>query len=228
MAAVLACGDGAVLSHSSAAALLGIRPMTVMTEVSVPGANKRRVRGVKVHRRRNLTDIGHCKNIPVTSPTLTLIDLATQLGDIALERAVDEADANDVITVIALRAQVDHQSRRPGLARLRALIDKRTFTLTDSVLERLFLPLAQRAGLPRPQTRKHLNGHRTDFHWPDRKLVVEADSLRYHRTAAQQTRDIRRDQAHLANGLTPVRFTHAQIAHDPDHVVKTLRAVLDD
>jgi very-short-patch-repair endonuclease len=225
MAAVLACGPGAVLSHASAAGLFDIRPDSVLIEVSVPGANKRRVPGVKVHRRRNLSGVGTFRGIPTTSPALTLIDLATQLGDIALERAVDQADANNVITVLALRDALDHQTRRPGLARLRALIDKRTFTLTDSVLERLFLRIAQQAGLPRPLTRKHVNGHRTDFHWPDLKLVVETDSLRYHRTPAQQTRDHLRDQAHLANGLTPARFTHAQVRYDAAHVVRTLRAI---
>ena len=189
MAAVLACGEGAVLSHFSAAALLGIAPVPAVIDVSSPKDHD--IPGIRTHRRRNLTDIGTCRGIPVTSPTLTLIDLATQLSDIALERAVDEADANDVITVPTLRHALDNSTRRPGLKRLRTLIDARTFTLTDSVLERLFLPLAQQAG----------------------------------RTPAQQTRDIRRDQAHLANGLTPVRFTHHQVKYDPKHVVQTLKAV---
>lgn len=222
MAAVLACGDDAVLSHSSAAALLGIRPVHAVIEVSVPA--QRRVPGVRVHRRAALTDVGTCHGIPVTSPTLTLIDLATQLSDMALERAVNDADANNVITVLALRQELDHQPRRPGLGRLRTLIDHRTFTLTDSVLERLFLPLAQQAGLPRPLTRHMVSGHKVDFFWPDLKLVVETDGLRYHRTPAQQARDRKRDHAHLANGLTTVRFTHAQVRHDPNHVVDTLRS----
>ena len=186
----------------------------------------RNVRGIRSHRRRNLTQIGRFDNIPVTSPALTLIDLATQLSDTALERAVDEADARHVISVPALRDALEQQTCRPGLARLKKLIDASTFTLTDSVLERLFLPLAQQAGLPRPVTRKHLNGYRTDFHFPDRKLVVEADSLRYHRTPAQQTRDNERDHTHLANGITPVRFTHRQIRYEPQHVVDTLRALI--
>src|SRR4051794_32053307 len=146
MAAVLACGKGAVLSHSSAAALFEIRPVCAVVEVSVEGF--RNVPGIRAHRRRNLTEIGRFDNIPVTSPALTLIDLATQLSDTALERAVDEADARHVISVPALRDALEQQTCRPGLARLKKLIDASTFTLTDSVLERLFLPLAQQAGLP--------------------------------------------------------------------------------
>ena len=79
----------------------------------------------------------------------------------------------------------------------------------------------------RPRTRVHVNGFKVDFYWPELKLVVEADSLRYHRTAAQQARDRLRDQRHIAAGLIPLRFTHHQIAHERKHVEKTLRAVAE-
>ena len=79
---------------------------------------------------------------------------------------------------------------------LRRMLDRRTFTLTDSHLERLMLPLIRRAGLGRPETGCLVNGFRVDFYWPDLGLVVETDGLRYHRTPAQQTRDRLRDQAH--------------------------------
>jgi very-short-patch-repair endonuclease len=64
-----------------------------------------------------------------------------------------------------------------------------------------------------------------DFHWADLGLVVETDGLRYHRTPAQQARNRLRDQAHVASGLTCLRFTHAQICFERDHVLATLRAV---
>lgn len=224
MAAVLACGPGAVLSHGSAAALWGIAPWRGATHVSV--AAGRQPEGVRAHRRA-LTDIEMTRRqgIPVTSPALTLIDLATQLSRERLERAIDQADALNVITVRALREALRSAPRHPGLKVLRSVIDARTFTLTDSVLERLFLPLAQQAGLPQPLTRHHVSGFKVDFAWPDLKLVVETDSLRYHRTPAQQARDRVRDHAHLAAGLTPVRFTHAQVRFEPGHVVKTLSAL---
>ena len=105
---------------------------------------------------------------------------------------------------------------------LRSLLDRRTFTLTDSKLERRFLPIARAAGLARPLTRQHVNGFRVDFFWPELRLVVETDGLRYHRTAARQARDLLRDQVHHAAGFTPLRFTHAQVAFEPEHVRRTL------
>lgn len=114
---------------------------------------------------------------------------------------------------------------RRGVPALRALLDRRTFTLTDSQLERRFLRLVRGAGLPRPLTGQRVNGFKVDFYWPDLGLVVETDGLRYHRTATQQARDRRRDQAHAAAGLTPLRFTHAQVTFEPDDVEGTLIAV---
>jgi very-short-patch-repair endonuclease len=97
--------------------------------------------------------------------------------------------------------------------------------LTDSELERRFLPIAARAGLPAPHTRVRLNGFKVDFFWPDLGLVVETDGLRYHRTPAEQARDRLRDQAHIVAGLTPIRFTHEQIVYEPGHVRAILGAV---
>ena len=110
------------------------------------------------------------------------------------------------------------------MAALRETLDRRTLVLTDSELERRFLPIARRAGLPPPQTQSMVNGFRVDFSWPELGLVVETDGLRYHRTPAQQAADRVRDQAHTAAGLTPLRFTHAQVAYAPGHVELTLRA----
>jgi very-short-patch-repair endonuclease len=91
-------------------------------------------------------------------------------------------------------------------------------TLTDSELERLFLPIANAAGLPKPLTRHRLHGYRVDFFWPKLGLVVETDGLRYHRTPATQTRDRERDQLLTAAGLTVLRFTHAQVRYQPKRV----------
>jgi len=170
-------------------------------------------------------DVTCHKGIPVTNVVLTLIDLACSLGAAQLERAVNEADRLDLIDPSALRAALDAYSGRPGVGRLRELLDRRTFRLTDSDLERLFLPLVSHAGLPLPLTRQRLNGFRVDFLWPSLRLVVETDGLRYHRTPAQQARDHVRDQAHLAAGFTPLRFTHSQVRYEAEHVRSTLRAV---
>ena len=108
---------------------------------------------------------------------------------------------------------------------LRQILDRRTFVLSDSELERRFRPIAQDAGLSPPRTGQHVNGFKVDFYWPDLGLVVETDELRYHRTPAQQARDRLRDQAHTAAGLTCLRFTYAQIRFEPEHVRATLEAI---
>jgi very-short-patch-repair endonuclease len=99
---------------------------------------------------------------------------------------------------------------------------RRANHLTTTELERLFLPLALEAGLPIPQTQTWLDGYRVDFYWPDLGIVVEADSLRYHRTPFKQASDKRRDNAHAGSGLTTLRFTHGQICHEPGYVRATL------
>ena len=114
-----------------------------------------------------------------------------------------------------------------GVAALRAVLDCRTFRLTDSELERRFLRLVVGAGLPRLLTQQNVNGFRVDFFWPELGLVVETDGLRYHRTATQQSRDRTRDQRHVAAGLVALRFTHFQVTFEARRVVDTLRRVAE-
>jgi very-short-patch-repair endonuclease len=228
MAAVLSCGPAAVLSHETAAALWEIHiSRRIEVEVSVPARVARRRPGIVVHRRTRLadSDVTRRHAIPVTTPICTLVDIAGKLDRDDLERAINETDKRDLIDPEALRSALDGLTRRPGLAALRQTLDRRTFILTDSELERRFLPIARRAGLSIPQSRHFLNGFRVDFYWPDLGLIVETDGLRYHRTPAQQARDRIRDQAHTAAGLTPLRFTRAQVRFEPQYVEATLVAV---
>lgn len=139
-----------------------------------------------------------------------------------LESAINETSQRDLVDPESLREALDAIPARPGVARLRRLLDRDTFVLTDTRLEQLFLPLARAAALPLPQTQVWLSGYRVDFYWPDLGLVVEADSLRYHRTPAKQAADNRRDQAHIAAGRMPLRFSHWQVRYEPDHVRKML------
>jgi very-short-patch-repair endonuclease len=179
-----------------------------------------------VHRRALApSDLTERHGIAVTTPQCSLLDLATRLGPRELEAAVNQADKLDLVDPEALRSALDAMTGRPGVRALRTLLDRRTLTLTDSELERRFLPLARAAGLPKPLTQAPVNGYRVDFYWPELGLVVETDGLRYHRTPAQQAQDRRRDQAHTAAGLTPLRFTHAQVAYEPSSVQGTLSAV---
>jgi very-short-patch-repair endonuclease len=227
MAAVLSCGPEAVLSHRSAAALWEIAPEGRRVDVSLPAHVQRRGPGIAVHRRTTLTsaDITSHLGVPVTTSICTLIDLATCLRAGELEAAVNAADKRELIDPEALRSALAAVPGRRGVPALREVLDRRTFTLTDSELERRFLRIAREAGLPLPKTQQRVNGFKVDFYWPELGLVVETDGLRYHRTPAQQARDQLRDQAHTAAGLTPLRFSHAQVRFGPERVRVTLAAV---
>ena len=225
MACVLACGEGAALSHASAAALWGIRPhMAGPVHVSIPTCSPRSRPGIVVHRRRAL-DVTIHHHIPVTTPAATITDLATTVTEDQLEAAINEADKRDLTDPDELRAFLEEAVPGPGTGTLKKVLDKHAFALTDSALERAFLKIVRHAGLPPPQTQRWVNGYRVDFHWPDLGLVVETDGLRYHRTPAQQARDRVRDQAHAAVGLTTLRFTHAQVKWDREYVEAILREV---
>jgi very-short-patch-repair endonuclease len=224
MAGVLACGPGAVLSHTSAAELWRIRPG--MGPIHVSAVAVRRPRGIVPHRRAlAASDVALHHRIPVTTPIRTLIDIAPGRTRAEIEADVNEADRLGLVDPEELRAALGPHRGHAGIARLRDTLDRRTFTLTDSELERLFLPIARRAGLPRPLTQVYVNGFKVDFYFEELGLVVETDGLRYHRTPAQQARDRLRDQAHFAAGLIPpLRFTHGQIRYEPSHVHDVLAA----
>jgi hypothetical protein len=221
MAAVLTCGEGAMLSHRSAAALWGFgveHPDYI--EISVRRHHKVRRPGIRAHDRAGLwgRDIGSHLGIPVTQPVRTFLDLATVAGPKRIERAINEADKLDVIDADSLRRALEDYPGQPGVRPLRGILDKHTFRLSDDELERLFRPLATAAGLPAPLTKYIVNGFEVDFFWPDLGLVVETDGWRYHRTPSAQTRDALRFQTHTAAGLTPLRFSHWQVKYEPRHV----------
>jgi len=226
MAATLACGPNACISHHGAAWLLGIGEWRDRLDVVVPTRTHRRRPGIRVHRRFTADARLRVKGIPLTDPMNTLTDLACELPDPLLERAIREADRLDLIDPEALRAALDNTPRRPGTGRLRSVLDAPTFELTDSELERRFLRLVHRANLPSPRTQALLNGYRVDFYWPTLGLVVETDGLTYHRTASQQKEDRIRDQVHTAAGLTVLRFTAFQVNFEPERTVATLTAVV--
>jgi very-short-patch-repair endonuclease len=230
MAAVLAGGRGAALSYGSAAALWGFeRERHGRIEISIPATTSRRVEGVAVHRRPSLLsdEVGVKDGIPVTAVVRTFIDIATRLDEARIERAINEADRLGLIDPEALFDALERHPGKHGVVSLRRVLGREEFRLTDSELERRFLRLVAEVGLPTPLTGRRLNGFKVDFYWPDLGLVVETDGLRYHRTPTQQARDRLRDQAHLAAGLTPLRFTHRQIRFERGYVRLTLLAVVN-
>ncbi len=228
MAAVLACGGDAVLSHRSAAALWGIgHEHGRRIDVTIRRRSRLERAGIKVHCRPALPSQSLVVRfgIPVTHPVQTLIDNATELQPLRLERAVNEADKLGLVDPETLRAKLDDHPGEPGVRTLRTMLDRHTFRLSDSELEIHFRPLAHAAGFPVPLTKHWLLGYEADFYFPDLGLVVETDGLRYHRTPSQQARMVKRDQTHQAAGLRVLRFTHWQIAYAPDEVTDVLRRI---
>jgi very-short-patch-repair endonuclease len=202
------------------------RPGQDDVHVVVPATQPKERLGLDAHRRRDHEAPGRrfVDGIPVTHPVATLVDLASSasVSDGQLEAAVNEADHLDLVDPEHLLVAIGALPRWRGRRRLRLLLEGPIVTLSSTELERRFLPLARAAGLPAPRTQAWLDGHRVDSHWPDLGLVVEADSLRYHRTPFKQARDKRRDNAQAASGLTTLRFTHGQICHEPAYVRRTL------
>jgi very-short-patch-repair endonuclease len=228
MAAVLACGEGAVLSHRSAAELWGIGfEERGRIDVSIRCRSRLERAGVKVRSRPKLSvgSVVRRFGIPVTTPTQTLIDLATELKPLRLERAVNQADVHDLVDPETLRRSLDAYVGMPGAKTLRTMLDRHTFRLSDSDLEIYFRPLALAAGFPLPLSKQWVLGYEVDFHFLDHGLIVETDGLRYHRTPAQQARMVKRDQTHTSHGFRVLRFTHWQIAHAPNEVAEVLGRV---
>lgn len=227
MAAVLVC-EPAVLSDEAGGDLWRIwksdgRDITL----SVPAVGRRRDRkGILVHRRAlERSEITRHWGIPITTPLRTVIDLAARCDRPQAERLINAADARNLIRADVLHERIGEYKGQPGVPLLNAILAADHFVLTESELERLFLPLAQRAGLAMPQSQRRLGRGRVDFYFAELDLVVECDSLRYHRTVQQQQEDLIRDHAHLLARRPYVRFTHYQVAHDPEYVVRILTEV---
>ena len=228
MAAVLACGEGAVLSHRSAAHLLGLRSSSRdRIEVLVEGSAPRGKSGIQVHRTAHLPveDIVKRDGIPCTSVARSLLDLAEVVNARQLARAVDEAERLRLFDRTAVDHALERRKGRKGASRLLAAVQTYEDTGTRSELERRFAELSRQAGLPRPQANVLVEGLEVDFAWPDRRLIVETDGHAYHHTRRAFEEDRRRDQLLAAKGWRVVRFTWRQIAGEAERVEQTLRAL---
>jgi very-short-patch-repair endonuclease len=215
-AAVLACGDGAVVSHRSAASLFGLLPETAGdVEITVAGRNPGDHAGIKLHRTKPLPrqDVTKVRGFKVTSIARTICDLAATESPRDTEQAFQEALYREIVTVKALEAVLDREPRRRGAAVIRSLIsDPR---LTRSERERRLLKLISDAQLPKPLTNVPINGYKADVFWPQYNLIVEFDGwgAHGHRHAFESNR--KRDQIMLAQGLRTLRVTDRQLTNEP-------------
>jgi very-short-patch-repair endonuclease len=229
LAAVLACGPGAALSHRSAAWLWQLlEAEDGPIDVTVPRSNRRRP-GLRVHRSRVLgrEDVRTVRRIPVTAPARTLLDLAEVARDRELERAVDESIVRGLTSRAALAAALERANGHRGKGKLRGLLARgEEPAFTRSQAEERFLALIRSAGLPAPQVNVQVAGHLVDFVWRDRCVVVEIDGYRFHSSRAAFERDRLRDAKLSASGVRVIRITWRQLSEEPFAVVARLAAVL--
>lgn len=231
MAAVLAAGPGAVLSHGDAAALLELRQAGAGA-VHVTGRRSRRGgRGIRVHRVRHLRpeDTTTVERIPVTSVARTLLDLAEVLQPRQLERAFEQAERLRVLDLRAVERVCTRSHGRRGLRALRDLLAEEQIAAalhTRSELERRFLDLCRDNALPIPALNVSVAGFEVDAFWPQARLVVELDGYSFHRSRESFERDRARDAALQVAGCRVVRVTQMRIAREPGRIAQDLRALL--
>lgn len=226
LAAVFACGAGAVLSHESAGVLWGLRkPRGPRIDVTVPTPGGRRRHRLVIPHRSPLgpDDVTTKDGIPVTTPARTVIDLADILSRRDLERTLDEA--------AYLGLDLTGLSPRPGrrgAGRLAGVLADHLAgtTWTRSELEERMLALCRRAGVPSPVVNGEVERWEVDFHWPGQRLVVETDGWSAHRGRGAFERDRVKDAQLVEAGWRVVRFTRARLAREPRDVAAQLARLL--
>jgi very-short-patch-repair endonuclease len=230
MAAALACGPGAVLSHATAASVWDLRPTSAARiDVTIPSAKGRQGPAVVRLRRRpglNATDVTRRNGLPVTNLHRTLLDLAATIRASALDRALEQAEKLQLLDVTPIAELLERERGRPGAPALAKAIRQYAPEPTRSDLEADFLALCESRGLPRPSVNTWIEGYEVDAHWPGTLLVAELDSRRHHHTTAAFERDRLRDAALAAAGYTVMRFTARRILWDAAGVARDARKAL--
>jgi len=239
MAAVLACGKGALVSHRSAAALLGLLDKgPVVIDVIAPGDRGRHIDGIRFHpvRPPRPEETGTMHGIPCTSPARTLVDLAGVVGEWTLRGAFERAARRNMLDLAAIEASID--PRRRGMKVLMKLIEEWRGAAPllgkrgklKSPLEAKVLPLIVQRNLPPPLFNVPVqlaNGRiEVDFLWPDHRFALEADSRDFHGTAVAFERDRWRDRELMRAGYSVLRVTNRQAEHEAGEVAATVAARL--
>jgi very-short-patch-repair endonuclease len=230
MAAVLACGPDALLSHHAAAGLHDLqRPPGGRLDVTC--ASRHEVAGVRCHVVRVLhpDDRAQIDGIPVTNLARTLGDLAGVVSEQRLRSMLEEVERRGLLDGRLLEAQLQRGNGRRGVAALRralrAVCGQPRWT--QSGLERAFLELIREAQLPEPQTNVIVDGELVDAFWPEHNLIVEVDGWPYHRTKRSFEDDRRRDTKHTLAGRRSIRITGTRIEDEPHTVQRDLSVLLE-
>jgi very-short-patch-repair endonuclease len=232
MAACLACGDGAAVSHWSAAVLWEMhprRPVRDAVDVIVTRGRAGRRPGIRLHRIRTVLadELTTRDGVPITTPARTLYDLAGSAGRRELERALAESFARRLVGRQALVTLLDRHGTRRGAGRLRRLVagDSRLLR-TRSEAEERFLALTRKARLPDPDANVEVAGYEVDFLWRAERLVVEVDGRAFHASDRRFEGDRRRDAVLVAAGMRVMRVTWQQIVTEPEALLVRLAQAL--
>lgn len=229
LAAVLAGGDRAVLSHRSAAWLWGLTSRWVLpVEITAPRPRAHRS-AIRVHSAKSLTpsDRQSTEGLPATSVARTLLDFAAT-DRFYLRTALDRCERQGILDLIEIDSLIARSAGFRGVARLREALEiHRTPAFTRSGLERRFLAVVKRAGLPRPEMNLFVEGYELDAYWPDTRFAVELDTYDFHggHTAFELDR-IRQEDLKLA-GIEMTRITGVRLGREPAAVAQRLRRLLD-
>jgi Transcriptional regulator, AbiEi antitoxin len=229
MAAILACGDEAVLSHQSAGWLWGLVPeYSALVEITVPARGRRRA-GIRVHHAPALAR-SECtteERLATTTFSRTLLDIATTCPLKRLERIVERADRLGILDLIEVDSTLARHPGCQGSPRLRQTLNLyREPVFARAPTERRFLALVLKAGLPRPAINIFVAGHEIDAYWQRERFAVELDGWDTHRTRAAFERDpLRLEELKLA-GIDSTRITARRIEREPGRVAKRLHQLL--
>ncbi len=231
MAAVLAIGAGAVLSHLSAAVLWGMLEVDPrVIDISSPAAHEP-PSGIRVHRPRHLPrhDVRIRDRIPVTSPERTFLDIAAMVGERRLRGALRVAEREHLFDAPGLLSSLPPQRGRPGIAAARRIL-KRYAGIAGrfrSGLELDFWELLQTGRRrPLPEVNVHVGGYEADFLWRELMLIVEIDGDPWHRTSVDRAHDAERDRVHRALGYTVLRYSDEDVSERQAETLASLDSVL--
>jgi very-short-patch-repair endonuclease len=229
LAAVLACGPKALLSHYSAAWLWALTPtQPIPIHVTSPSPRARRA-PIRLHRASTLIDADRAfhEGIPVTSVARTLLDQAAQVDERRLKRLLERAEEGKRFDLAAVDDVLSRNMGHRGHKRLRsalAIYQPPAFTRSDA--ESLLLSLLADARLPRPATGWNEAGHELDFYWPDLRFAVELDFFETHGTREAFERDPLRDEDLALAGIETRRVTGRRLEREPARVVERISVLL--
>jgi very-short-patch-repair endonuclease len=232
MAAVLACGHGAVLSHRPGGGLWGIvRSESALIHVTVPRRKLHSRRGIRVHavRSRHPDDVTVRDGIPVTSLARTLLDMAETEPPNQLRRALDQAERLQVLDLFALTSLCARSRGHRGLKPLRAQLEERAGPppITRSEFEEMFIDFVHEFDLERPVMNVSVLGYEVDALWRQHRLIIELDSRSFHDNPAAFEEDRARDMRLQVAGYRVLRITYRRLLDHPEAVAAAIRALLD-